>query len=100
MPKRSRPDETQRSGKLAEQLSQAGSPLDAVAWRCGTRTIVIRVDPATDAVRLSVDGRTLTLLSAQAASGARFADAQGKQFREHAGEATPSLAGGGAVVRA
>ncbi|WOB25818.1 MULTISPECIES: MliC family protein [Xanthomonas] len=72
-------------------------PVDAVPWRCGTRAITTRFDPATDAVQLSVEGRTLTLLSAQAASGARFADAQGNQFWEHAGEATLSLAGGEAV---
>ncbi|MBB3834723.1 membrane-bound inhibitor of C-type lysozyme [Xanthomonas arboricola] len=70
---------------------------DTVAWRCGERAITTRFDPATDALRLTLDGRALTLLSAQAASGARFADAHGNQFWEHAGEATLSLAGGDAV---
>ncbi|KHL51903.1 MliC family protein [Xanthomonas cannabis] len=69
-----------------------------VAWRCGERAITTRFDPAADALRLTLDGRALTLLSAaQAAYGARFADAHGNQFWEHAGEATLSLAGGDAV---
>ncbi|OAX85746.1 hypothetical protein A7D16_06290 [Xanthomonas nasturtii] len=72
-------------------------PPDAVAWHCGERVVTTRLDPATDAVHLTLDGRTLTLLGTQAASGTRLADAHGNQFREHAGEATLSLAGGDAV---
>ncbi|PPV06882.1 MliC family protein [Xanthomonas bromi] len=72
-------------------------PAQAVAWRCGQRTITTRVDSATDALQLTLEDRTLVLLSAQAASGTRFADAQGNQFWEHAGEATLSLAGGEAM---
>lgn len=48
-------------------------------------------------MHLTLDGRTLTLLGTQAASGTRLADAHGNQFREHAGAATLSLAGGDAV---
>ncbi|MCF5955991.1 MliC family protein, partial [Xanthomonas perforans] len=61
------------------------------------RTVATRFDAATDALQLTLDDRRLILLSAQAASGARFADAQGNQFWEHAGEATLSLAGGEAI---
>ncbi|MBO9787483.1 MliC family protein [Xanthomonas phaseoli] len=68
-----------------------------VAWRCGPRMVATRFDAATDALQLTLEGRRLVLLSAQAASGARFADAQGNQFWEHAGEATLSLAGGEAI---
>ncbi|AJZ46448.1 MliC family protein [Xanthomonas citri pv. citri] len=72
-------------------------PAQTVAWRCGPRTIATRFDAATDTLQLTLEGRTLILLSAQAASGARFADAQGNQFWEHAGESTLSLAGGEAL---
>ncbi|ATS22591.1 hypothetical protein PK69_07035 [Xanthomonas phaseoli pv. phaseoli] len=77
----------------------AGPTLAAhtVAWRCGPRMIATRFDAATDALQLTLEDRRLVLLSAQAASGARFADAQGNQFWEHAGEATLSLAGGEAI---
>ncbi|AOL20863.1 hypothetical protein BGK55_18295 [Xanthomonas citri pv. malvacearum] len=72
-------------------------PAQTVAWRCGPRTIATRFDAATDTLQLTLEGRTLILLSAQAASGARFADAQGNQFWEPAGESTLSLAGGEAL---
>ncbi|MBB4723784.1 MliC family protein [Xanthomonas euvesicatoria] len=72
-------------------------PAQTVAWRCGPRTVATRFDAVTDALQLTLDDRRLILLSAQAASGARFADAQGNQFWEHAGEATLSLAGGEAI---
>ncbi|APP75421.1 MliC family protein [Xanthomonas vesicatoria] len=89
-----------RPGKTPTPAAPAAGPslpAQSVAWRCDQRAITTRFDPATDALQLSVDGRTLTLLSAQAASGERFADAQGNQFWEHAGEATLSLAGGEGV---
>ncbi|RBD72428.1 MliC family protein, partial [Xanthomonas oryzae] len=69
----------------------------AVGWRCGQRMIATRFDSAADALELTLEDRRLILVSAQAASGTRFADAQGNQFWEHAGEATLSLAGGEAL---
>ncbi|KFA23783.1 MliC family protein [Xanthomonas vasicola] len=72
-------------------------PAQAVAWRCGQRLITTRFDAAADALELTLEDRRLLLLSAQAASGARFADAQGNQFWEHVGEATLALAGGEAI---
>ncbi len=89
-----RPDKTPAPAAPAAGPSL---PAQAVAWRCDQRAITTRFDPATDAIQLTLEDRTLTLLSAQAASGARFADVQGNQFWEHAGEATLSLAGGGAI---
>lgn len=88
-----------RPGQTPAPAASAGPslPAQAVAWRCDQRTVTTRFDPATDAIQLTLEDRTLILLSAQAASGARFADAQGNQFWEHAGEATLSLAGGEAV---
>ncbi|MEA5122711.1 MliC family protein [Xanthomonas floridensis] len=89
-----------RPGKTPAPAAAAAGPslpAQAVAWRCDQRAITTRFDPATDALQLTLEDRTLTLLSAQAASGARFADAQGNQFWEHAGEATLSLAGGEAI---
>ncbi|MEA9557016.1 hypothetical protein VC273_14180 [Xanthomonas nasturtii] len=41
----------------------------------------------------------LALPGAQAASGMRFANAQGNRFREYAGDAPLSLTGGDAVKR-
>lgn len=88
------------SGQDARSSGGGGRPAlpaQTVAWRCGPRTVATRFDAATDALQLTLDDRRLILLSAQAASGARFADAQGNQFWEHAGEATLSLAGGEAI---
>ncbi|MEA9577830.1 hypothetical protein VC218_02515 [Xanthomonas nasturtii] len=42
-------------------------------------------------------GRMLALPGVQAASGMRFADAQGNRFREYAGDAPLSLTGGDAL---
>ncbi|WP_017164566.1 MliC family protein, partial [Xanthomonas phaseoli] len=88
-----------RPARTPTPAAAADSPLAAqtVAWRCGPRMVATRFDAATDALQLTLEGRRLVLLSAQAASGARFADAQGNQFWEHAGEATLSLAGGEAI---
>ncbi|MCD0246477.1 MliC family protein [Xanthomonas melonis] len=86
-----------RPGTASAPSDAPSLPADAVAWRCGPRRVTTRFDPASDALRLTLEQRTLTLLGAQAGSGARFADAQGNQFWEHGGEATLSLAGGEAV---
>ncbi|PKV14462.1 MliC family protein [Xanthomonas prunicola] len=89
-----------RTGKPPVQTTPAAAPplpAHVMAWRCGQRLITTRFDSATDALQLTLDNRRLILLSAQAASGARFADAQGNQFWEHAGEATLSLAGSEAI---
>ncbi|KPL48858.1 hypothetical protein XAXN_11090 [Xanthomonas axonopodis] len=89
-----------RPAKTPAPAAAAAAPTLAaqtVAWRCGPRAVATRFDAATDALQLTLESRRLILLSAQAASGARFADAQGNQFWEHAGEATLSLAGGEAI---
>ncbi|KQR12934.1 hypothetical protein ASF90_06785 [Xanthomonas sp. Leaf148] len=48
-------------------------------------------------MQLIFAGRMLALLGAQAASGMRFADAQGNRFREYAGDAPLPLTGGDAL---
>ncbi|MEA9587310.1 hypothetical protein VC279_17860 [Xanthomonas sp. WHRI 10064A] len=48
-------------------------------------------------MRLIFAGRMLALPGTQAASGMRFADAQGNRFREYAGDAPLSLRGGDAL---
>ncbi|MBV6813167.1 MliC family protein [Xanthomonas campestris pv. passiflorae] len=94
------------TGLLAAALAgcSAGSPPPATqtakpaqAQPAGLQPDARPLATGTDALQLTLEDRRLVLLSAQAASGARFADAQGNQFWEHAGEATLSLAGGEAI---
>ncbi|AUJ14712.1 hypothetical protein BVV20_19755 [Xanthomonas oryzae pv. oryzae] len=89
-----------RPGRTPAHTAPAAAPAlpaQAVGWRCGQRMIATRFDSAADALELTLEDRRLILVSAQAASGTRFADAQGNQFWEHGGEATLSLAGGEAL---
>ncbi|KAB7769944.1 MliC family protein [Xanthomonas maliensis] len=74
----------------------APAPVRASQWRCGEQGVTANFDTAADAVQLEVEGRRLVLPVAESGSGARYADAQGNQFWEHAGEATLTLAGGDA----
>lgn len=77
-----------------------GEPAAATStpWQCGDQRISARFDTPARGMMLEIDGNTLHLAQAPAASGARYADAAGNAFWSKGDAATLTLAGRAAVT--
>lgn len=71
----------------------AGPASGAFHWQCGELGVASHYLGHADLVELSFSGRTLELPVAVAASGARFADDQGTEFRTRGDTASLALPG-------
>jgi len=87
---------------LDTPAAAAATASDAVAsaegmretqWQCGDQRVAARFDPQADALTLTHDRGQLLLPRASAASGARYADANGNEFWDHGNEAMLTLSG-------
>ncbi|MEN5118302.1 MliC family protein [Luteimonas sp. TWI662] len=64
------------TGSLAAREAE-GTPSSTVSYHCGERSYTVAYEDDGDTALMQVDGRTLTLRTTPAASGARYADDAG-----------------------
>lgn len=79
----------------AASAATPGAPAQVSAsYDCEGKPVAAAFDNTAQTVTLQIAAETLTLPSAMAGSGARYADDKGNEFWEHQGEAQLTLAGG------
>jgi membrane-bound inhibitor of C-type lysozyme len=69
-----------------------GTPVET-HWQCGERRVAARLDPASQTLTLIHERGQLALPESVSASGARYADANGNEFRSQGNGATLTLSG-------